>query len=612
MSAETSPAQTNTAPPPEPIEIKLSSIEVPIPPLSNAATLSNIKTKKNIKNRKNSVPLSDEELIKIAKALDRLHEIDASDTAFELKQADDIRKIEIEKTNVERAALEKVLRTTKLGPICLQIGPTFFLDIHSKLVTPGSRDKLCESPDDFIVYFVAAVLDLVGTKLHQTATYASSLAIKSAAPLVKQNNIVGKLNKATNSGSRGLITTFKTVLTNGFKVLILPLKAALAPVVPIFKLTCSELQFADTLYVLLKIVDKFYIEVCLLKTWNEIGLYLTTTMRNNAIRAAQTIKEGIIKSKQLSHNAYDLAKATFTEEHALQAGEELKSGFLAAKQYLGSAAKDTFTKEHAIEAAQGLKAGVVGTGQLLGYTAKGVGTGLLETGKFVGSVAKDTLTKEHAIQAAQGLKSGVVTTGKILGYTAKGIGKGVVGTGKLLGSVAKDALTKEHAIEAAQGLKAGVVGTGQLLGYAAQGIGSELVEGGKVLGSAAKDTFTKEHAVQAAQGLQAGVVGTGHLLGSAAQGIGTGVVESGKLLGSAATTTGQFLGSKARNLGSAIKNSASRTFTRKQNVAAPSPAPAPVPEKPRGFFSKLFGRGGTRRRRRRRGRKTRRYGTHRT
>ena len=182
MSAETSPAQTPT----KPIEIALSSVQVPIPPPSNAAALSNIKTKKNIKNRKNSVPLSDEDLIKIAKAVDRLHEIEASDTAIELKQADDIRKAEIAKLNAERVVLEATLRTTVLGPTCLWMGTTFFLDIHDKLATPEAKDKLCASPDEFVVYLISTIIDIIGTKLHEFAKYLSSRLIKSTSPLVNK------------------------------------------------------------------------------------------------------------------------------------------------------------------------------------------------------------------------------------------------------------------------------------------------------------------------------------------------------------------------------------------------------------------------------------------
>ena len=458
MSAETSPAQTTT----QPIEIALSSVQVPIPPPSNAAALSNIKTKKNIKNRKNSVPLSDEDLIKIAKAVDRLHEIEASDTAIELNQADDIRKAEIAKLNAERAVLKATLQTTVLGPTCLWLGPTFFLDIHDKLATPEAKDKLCASPDEFVVYFISAIIDIIGTKLHEFATYISSRLIKSTSPLVnkagnlvKQNNLTGKISKPLNNISRDGVSRVKEVFKSGLKILVVPLKVALLPWVPLFKLGCSELHFANALYSMLKVADKFYIDICLLKTWKEIGVFLTTSMVNEAKLAGEALKAGIIKSKQLSHAAYELAKTTFTKETAIKAGQGIKSGFVASGQFLGS-------------------------------TAKRAGTGIV--------------------------------------------------------------------------------------------------------------------------------------------------------------STGQFLGSSAKSLGSAIKNSANRTFTRKQNaprpvsesvpapvptpVSAPVPAPAPVsapvsapvpspapvsaaaPEKPRSFFSKLFGRGGSRRRRRRQGR--RRYGTHRT
>ena len=366
MSTETSPVQTPT----KPIEIALSSVQVPIPPPSNAAALSNIKTKKNIKNRKNSVPLSDEDLIKIAKAVDRLREIEASDTAIELKQADDIRKAEIAKLNAERAVLKATLQTTVLGPTCLYLGPTIFLDLHDKLATPEAKDKLCASPDEFVVYFISAIIDIIGTKLHEFATYISSRLIKSTSPLVnkagnlvKQNNLTGKISKPLNNISRDGVSRVKEVFKSGLKILVVPLKVALLPWVPLFKLGCSELHFANALYSMLKVADKFYIDICLLKTWKEIGVFLTTSMVNDAKLAGEALKAGIIKSKQLSHAAYELAKTTFTKETAIKAGQGIKSGFVASGQFLGSTAKRAGT-------------GIVSTGQFLGSSAKSLGSAI--------------------------------------------------------------------------------------------------------------------------------------------------------------------------------------------------------------------------------------------
>jgi hypothetical protein len=114
---------------------------------------------------------------------------------------------------------------------------------------------------------------------------------------------------------------------------------------------------------MLKVVDKFYIDICLLKTLKEVGVFLTSTMVNDAIRAAETLKAGIIKSKQLSHAAYELAKTTFTKETAIKAGQGIKSGLVASGQFLGSTAKRAGT-------------GIVSTGQLLGSSAKSLGSAI--------------------------------------------------------------------------------------------------------------------------------------------------------------------------------------------------------------------------------------------
>jgi hypothetical protein len=141
------------------------------------------------------------------------------------------------------------------------------------------------------------------------------------------------------------------------------LKVALLPWVPLFKLGCSELHFANALYSMLKVADKFYIDICLLKTFKEVGVFLTTSMVNEAKLAGEALKAGIIKSKQLSHAAYELAKTTFTKETAIKAGQGIKSGFVASGQFLGSTAKRAGT-------------GIVSTGQFLGSSAKSLGSAI--------------------------------------------------------------------------------------------------------------------------------------------------------------------------------------------------------------------------------------------
>ena len=78
-------------------DIKLSNIPVTVVPPPVSTTLPEIKTMAEVKVKHDAVDVTEDDLIKTSKALDKLHAIEASDLAAEVARLDEIRKAEIAK-----------------------------------------------------------------------------------------------------------------------------------------------------------------------------------------------------------------------------------------------------------------------------------------------------------------------------------------------------------------------------------------------------------------------------------------------------------------------------------------------------------------------------------
>ena len=386
----------------EPIEIKLSSIPVlPPPPLQPTVT-PNIKTKKNITERKNSVVLSNEDLIKVSIAIDKLHDIEESDKALQLKAFDDARRAEIEKLKAERKILESTLKTTLFGPLCLALGPTVIMDLHDKIALPEAKDKLCSNPDEFVLYVLSSIVDLLVDRLKKIVSMTTGLFMRGVSPiisktgnLVKQNNLTRKANTAAKNGASSKVSglAFIQSIKKALPLLTLPLKAIFAPHMQVIKLSCTELHLHEILAKFLKEVDKTYITICLVKNPKELAIYLTSTLVNNAYKAGEALKSGIIKGKQLvsnvSHKTYNLARTTFTRNTASRVGEGIKSGFVSA----GQGIKSGFVSagEGIRNTAKKTQNGIISSGQVFSNTTRQIGNSI--TSKVVPSLQTPALEK---------------------------------------------------------------------------------------------------------------------------------------------------------------------------------------------------------------------------
>ena len=107
---------------------------------------------------KKSFEITSEDLIRAAAVLEKLDDIKQADITAEVKRLDDERKVEIAQKSKEREILKEKLHTTYLGRGCLALGLTMFLDLHSSVNTEEAKNKLCNNPDEFIVYIIKTII----------------------------------------------------------------------------------------------------------------------------------------------------------------------------------------------------------------------------------------------------------------------------------------------------------------------------------------------------------------------------------------------------------------------------------------------------------------------
>jgi hypothetical protein len=324
-------------------DIKLSNIPVTVVPPPVSTTLPDIKTMAEVKVKHDAVDVTEDDLIKTSKVLDKLHAIEASDLAAEIKRLDEIRKAEIVKKIDERNLLKAQFQTTHLGRGCIALGITLFLDIFDAINTDDAKNKLCNSPDEFVVYVISTIIDKIGKKIGKVASKATGYFKRGLSTVVdKAGNIVQKKNiaeKATNAAGSAIdsvtkssLGNFATILKRGLPLLILPLKLAIAPFLPAVKISCDTLQFHKVLTALLRELDHVYILMCGAPTYAVIMQILY----DRSQMAGEKLKATYVKAKEIGSKVKNTLKKTFTKETAIKAGKGIKSGFLATGKFIGS------------------------------------------------------------------------------------------------------------------------------------------------------------------------------------------------------------------------------------------------------------------------------------
>jgi hypothetical protein len=324
-------------------DIKLSNIPVTVVPPPVSTTLPDIKTMAEVKVKHDAVDVTEDDLIKTSKVLDKLHAIEASDLAAEIKRLDEIRKAEIAKKIDERNLLKAQFQTTHLGRGCIALGITLFLDIFDAINTDDAKNKLCNSPDEFVVYVISTIIDKIGKKIGKVASKATGYFKRGLSTVVdKAGNIVQKKNiaeKATNAAGSAIdsvtkssLGNFATILKRGLPLLILPLKLAIAPFLPAVKISCDTLQFHKVLTALLRELDHVYILMCGAPTYAAIMQILYDRYK----MAGEKLQATYVKAKEIGSKVKNTLKKTFTKETAIKAGKGIKSGFLATGKFIGS------------------------------------------------------------------------------------------------------------------------------------------------------------------------------------------------------------------------------------------------------------------------------------
>ena len=324
-------------------DIKLSNIPVTVVPPPVSTTLPEIKTMAEVKVKHDAVDVTEDDLIKTSKVLDKLHAIEASDLAAEIKRLDEIRKAEIAKKIDERNLLKAQFQTTHLGRGCIALGITLFLDIFDAINTDDAKNKLCNSPDEFVVYVISTIIDKIGKKIGKVASKATGYFKRGLSTVVdKAGNIVQKKNiaeKATNAAGSAIdsvtkssLGNFATILKRGLPLLILPLKLAIAPFLPAVKISCDTLQFHKVLTALLTELDHVYILICGAPTYAVIMQILYDRSK----MAGEKLQATYVKAKEIGSKVKNTLKKTFTKETAIKAGKGIKSGFLATGKFIGS------------------------------------------------------------------------------------------------------------------------------------------------------------------------------------------------------------------------------------------------------------------------------------
>jgi len=324
-------------------DIKLSNIPVIVVPPPVSTTLPEIKTMAEVKEKHNEVEVTEDDLIKTSKALDKLHAIEASDLAAEVARLESIRKADIAKKIDERNLLKAQFQTTHLGRGCIALGITLFLDIFDSINTDDAKNKLCNSPDEFVVYVISTIIDKIGKKIGRVASKATGYFKRGLSTVVdKAGNIVQKKNiaeKATNaagsaidSATKSSLGNFATILKRGLPLLILPLKLAIAPFLPAVKISCDTLQFHKVLTVLLTELDYLYILMCGAPTYAAIMQILLERSK----MAGEKLQATYVKAKEIGSKVKNTLKKTFTKETAIKAGQGIKSGFLASGKFIGN------------------------------------------------------------------------------------------------------------------------------------------------------------------------------------------------------------------------------------------------------------------------------------
>ena len=324
-------------------DIKLSNIPVTVVPPPVSTTLPEIKTMAEVKEKHNAVEVTEDDLIKTSKALDKLHAIEASDLAAEVARLDEIRKAEIAKKIDERNLLKAQFQTTYLGRGCIAVGITIFLDIFDSINTDDAKNRLCNSPDDFVVYVISTIIDKIGKKIGKVASKATGFVKKRLSTvsnkvgnLIQTKNLVSKGTNAASSAidnaTKISLSNFVTILKRGLPLLILPLKVAISPFLPSIKLSCDTLQFHKILAALLTEIDHIYILICGAPTYAAIMQILYDRSK----LAGEKLKAKYAKAKEVASQVRNTLKKTFTKETAIRAGQGIKSGFLASGKFIGN------------------------------------------------------------------------------------------------------------------------------------------------------------------------------------------------------------------------------------------------------------------------------------
>ena len=324
-------------------DIKLSNIPVTVVPPPVSTTLPEIKTMAEVKEKHNAVEVTEDDLIKTSKALDKLHAIEASDLAAEVARLDEIRKAEIAKKIDERNLLKAQFQTTHLGRACVVLGVTIFLDIFDSINTDDAKNRLCNSPDDFVVYVISTIIDKIGKKIGKVASKATGFVKKRLSTvsnkvgnLIQTKNLVSKGTNAASSAidnaTKISLSNFVTILKRGLPLLILPLKVAISPFLPSIKLSCDTLQFHKILAALLTEIDHIYILICGAPTYAAIMQILYDRSK----LAGEKLKAKYAKAKEVASQVRNTLKKTFTKETAIKASQGIKSGFIASGKFIGN------------------------------------------------------------------------------------------------------------------------------------------------------------------------------------------------------------------------------------------------------------------------------------
>lgn len=346
-----------TLPAPHPLpqgtEEEQTLLNVPIvPPLPVSTALPNITSFKNIKNMKKSFEITSEDLIRAAAVLEKLDDLKQADISTEVKRLEDERKVEIAKKSKEREMLKERLHTTYLGRGCLALGLTVFLDLHTAVNTEEAKNKLCNNPDEFIIYIIQTIVKKLTERIGKGAkkvrnfikTKGLAVAGRVENTLHAKNlatlgvNAMSLTEKGVNEGlkpidmlQRGHLEKLRTVLTRGLPLLVAPLKVVIAPWLPSIKIGCDAVQLNKILAAILKEIDLVYMSICQAGTWKEIAVALQT----RAAVAHEKLHTRYIQVK-------DAAEHVFSRNTATKVAQGITSGFRGVGTAIRKSTNKTF------------------------------------------------------------------------------------------------------------------------------------------------------------------------------------------------------------------------------------------------------------------------------